>query len=99
MVEPTLIIAAVFSLASAGIYFYVGRSLSRRHVASQDARLAWNLFVTWWYALGVTTVGSGIFNLLGAAGITNLPLFLTFTQFNVLAICVALFSLVYYILY
>ncbi len=99
MSEPTLIIAAVFSLVSAGIYFYVGRSLSRRRVASQDARLAWNLFVVWWYALGVTTAASGIFNLLGAVGITELSLFLTFTQFNVLAICIALFSLVYYILY
>jgi hypothetical protein len=99
MLQPTLIIGAIFSLASAGIYFYVGRSLSRRHVATQDARLAWNLFVTWWYALAGTTFAGGVLSLLGATGITDLPLFLTFTQVNLLTICVALHGLIYYLLY
>src|SRR5687768_8702227 len=99
MLQSTLIIGAVFSLASAGIYFYVGRSLSRRHVATQDARLAWNLFVTWWYALASTTLVGGLLSLLGALGATNLPLFVTFTQLNLLAICVALYGLMYYLLY
>jgi hypothetical protein len=99
MLQPTLIIGTVFSLASAGIYFYVGHSLSRRHVASQEARLAWNLFVVWWYALAGTTLAGGMLSLLGAMGITDLALFMTFTQINLLAICVALYGLVYYLLY
>jgi hypothetical protein len=99
MLQPTLIIGAIFSLASAGIYFYVGHSLSRRHVASQDARLAWNLFVVWWYALAGTTLAGAVLSLLGALSITDLPLFLTFTQLNLLAICIALHGLIYYLLY
>jgi hypothetical protein len=38
-------------------------------------------------------------SLLGAFGITNLQLFVTITQVNFLAICVALYGLMYYLLY
>jgi hypothetical protein len=97
--EPTLLFATIFSLTSAGIYFYVGHSLSRRRVISSEARLAWALFVVWWYALAVTSVLGGMLNLLGAMGLNSVPLFLTFTQINLLAICAALYGLIYYLVY
>lgn len=99
MLQPTLMIGTIFSLASAGVYFYVGHSLSQRHVASQEARLAWDLFVAWWYALAGASVVTGGLNLLGGLGITSLPLFLTLTQVAVLILCIALFSLMYYLVY
>lgn len=97
--EPTLLLGTLFSIVSAGIYFYVGRSLSQRHVVSPDARLAWILFVVWWYAFAGTSLANAILNLLGAIGLTSLPLFLTFTQLEILAACVALYGLMYYLVY
>jgi hypothetical protein len=99
MIQPTLLFGAVLSALSAGIYYYVGRVLSRRRPATTDARLAWILFVVWWYALAATTMSGAMLSLLGALGIAGLPLFTTFTLINLLAICVALFGLVFYLLY
>jgi hypothetical protein len=97
--EPTLLFGTIFSLASAGIYFYVGHSLSQRRVISSEARLAWALFVVWWYALACTSVSGAMLDLLGAIGLASLPLVLTFTQLNLLAICAALYGLMYYLIY
>jgi hypothetical protein len=99
MTQPTLLFGAALSILSAGIYYYVGRVLSKRRVASPDARLAWMLFVVWWYALGTSTLVGALLSLLGAFNIVGLPLFITLTQFNLLAICVALYGLMYYLLY
>jgi hypothetical protein len=99
MIQPTLLFGAALAILSAIIYYYVGRVLSRRRVASPDARLAWTLFVVWWYALASSTLVGALLSLLGAFGITELPLFVTLTQVNLLAICIALFGLMYYLLY
>lgn len=99
MFQPTLLFGALLSLVDAGIYFYVGHSLDRRRVSAPDARLAWTFFMVWWYGLAGTTFAGGVLSLLGALGVTDLPLFLTFTQVNLLAICVALHGLMYYLLY
>ena len=99
MIQPTLLLATLFSLLGAGVYYYIGRTLASRSVVAPDARLAWLLFIAWWYALAGTNLASAALNLLGAFGVTDLALFLTFTQIDLLATCVALFCLVYYLLY
>lgn len=99
MVQPTLMFGAALSILSAFIYFYVGRVLSRRRVANPDARLAWTLFVVWWYALASSTLIGAVLSMLGAFSIAGLPLFVTLTQVNLLAICIALFGLMYYLIY
>ena len=99
MIQPTLIFGAALSTLSASIYYYVGRVLSRRRVASPEARLAWLLFIAWWYALGTTTLIGAVLSLLGAFNIAGLPLFITLTQVNLLALCIALYGLMYYLLY
>ncbi len=99
MLQPTLIFGAFFSILSAGMYFYIGRSLGQRRVASPEARLAWTLFVVWWYALAGSTFAGGLLSLLGALGVSSLALFVAVTQVNLLAICVGLFGLLYYLLY
>jgi hypothetical protein len=99
MNEPTLLFGAFLSALCAGIYYYVGRVLSRRNSFSTDSRLAWQLFVVWWYALAGSTFSSAMLSLLGAFGITDLPLFVTITQVNLLATCVALFGLMFYLLF
>lgn len=99
MVQPTLLFGALLSSLCAGIYFYVGRVLSGRHSESPDSRLAWRLFVVWWYALSAATLSGAILSLFGAVGIAGLPFFTTMTLMNLLAICVALYGLVFYLLY
>lgn len=99
MLHPTLIIGALFAIASSGIYFYVGHRLVRRRITSSEARLAWIFFVVWWYALAATTLVSGLLNLLGAFTAAHLALYVTLTYVNLLAICVALYGLLYYLLY
>lgn len=99
MIQPTLFIGASLSILSAMIYFYVGRVLSRRHPASADSNLAWQLFITWWYALAISTVSGAALSLLGAFGVVGVALFTTFTLVNLQAICIALHGLLFYLLY
>jgi hypothetical protein len=99
MIQPTLLFGALFSAVSASIYYYVGQVLRRRHSSSPDTRLAWRLFVVWWYALAASTFSGAVLSLLGAFGIAGLPLFITMTLMNLLATCVALYALMFYLLY
>jgi len=99
MIQPTLLFGALLSALSAGIYYYVGRVLSRRRSSTPDSRLAWRMFVTWWDALALATLLGAVLSILGAFGITVLPLFTTITLMNLLATCVALYGLMFYLLY
>ena len=99
MIQPTLLFGALLSTLCGGIYFYVGRVLSRRHSESPNSRLAWRMFVAWWYALASATLLGAALNLLGAIGAVRLALFTTITIINFLALCVALYSLMFYLLY
>lgn len=99
MIQPTLFFGALLAILCAGIYFYVGRVLNRRRPTSPEARMAWQAFVIWWYALAATTLTGALLNLLGAFGVISLPLFTTITIVNFLALCVALFGLMFYLLY
>ena len=99
MIEPTLLFGASLSLVSAGIYFYVGHVLSRRLPASHEAGIAWSLFVVWWYALASSTISGAVVSLLGALGAGSVPLFVTFNHANFLAICTALYGLMFYLIY
>ena len=97
--QPTLLFSALFALASAGIYGYVGWRLGRRVISSAEARLAWGSFTVWWYGLAATTLIGGFLSLFGAFGLTSLPLFVTATYLNILIICLALWGLLYYLIY
>lgn len=99
MIQSTLLFGAFFSAVSAGIYYYVGRMLNQRRLPTTDARLAWVMFVVWWYALASSTLSGAVLSLLVALGIAGLPLFITFTLINLLATCVALYGLMFYLLY
>ena len=86
-------------MIAASIYSYVGWRLSRRVISSSDARLAWGSFTIWWYGLAATTLIGGFLSLFGAFGLTSLPLFVTATYLNILIICLALWGLLYYLIY
>jgi hypothetical protein len=98
-IQSTLLFSALFALVSASMYSYVGWRLSKRLVSSSEARLAWRSFTVWWYGLAITTLIGGFLNLFGALGLTILPLFVTATYINILVICIALWGLLYYLIY
>ncbi len=97
--QPTLLFSAIFAVSVASIYGYVGWRLSKRVIPSSEARLAWGSFTMWWYGLAATTLIGGFLSLFGAFGLTSLPLFVTATYINVLVICLALWGLLYYLIY
>ncbi|HET9906553.1 MAG TPA: hypothetical protein VFQ23_07925 [Anaerolineales bacterium] len=97
--ESTLIFSAFIALTAAVIYAYVGWRLGKRVITSSEGRLAWVAFTLWWYGLALTTLIGGIQNLLGAIGITSLSLFVTATYVNIFPACIALWGLLYYLLY
>ena len=98
-IQPTLLLSVFFAMGAACIYGYVGWRLSKRAISSSEARLAWWSFTVWWYGLAVTTLIGGFQNLFGVVGLTSLPLFVTATYINMLAICIALWGLLYYLIY
>lgn len=98
-VNSTLLISALFALLTAAIYSYLAWRLRDREVSSNETRLAWRLFIMWWLCLAGSTLVGAMLNLLGAFDITNLPLFVTITQVNLLIVCAALWGLLYYLVY
>jgi hypothetical protein len=97
--QPTLLFSAILAATSASIYAYVGWRLSRRVISSSEARLAWGSFTVWWYGLAATTLIGGFLSLFGAVGVTSLPLFVTAAYINILISCLALWGLLYYLIY
>ena len=98
-IQSTLLLSALFALVAASLYSYVGWRLSKRMISSSEARLAWHSFTVWWYGLAAITLIGGFQNLFGALGLTILPLFVTATYINILVICIALWGLLYYLIY
>ncbi|MCL4505200.1 MAG: hypothetical protein M1434_08100 [Chloroflexi bacterium] len=99
MFQITLLISTLFSIASAAVYGYVAARLSRRTISNPGARFAWQSFSLWWYCLAATTLVSGILNLLGAFNWVALPFFVALTYVNILLVCIALWGLLYYLVY
>jgi hypothetical protein len=98
-IQFTLFLSALFAFFAASIYAYVGWRLSKRVVPSSEGQIAWQSFTIWWYGLAATTLIGGFQNLFGAFGITILSLFITATYINLLMICLALWGLLYYLIY
>lgn len=97
--QPTLLFSALFAMTAASIYGYVGWRLSKRVISSAEARLAWWAFTVWWYGLAITTLIGGFQNLFGVVGLTSLSLFVTAAYINILPACIALWGLLYYLIY
>jgi hypothetical protein len=98
-IQSTLILSTIFAVIAASIYTFVGWHLSRRVISLSESRVAWQFFTVWWYGLAATTLISGLLNLLGALGQTNLALFVTANYVSLQLSCLALLGLFYYLTY
>lgn len=99
MIQNTLLTSAIFSLVSAVVYGIVGLQLSKRVVQDSASNFAWKLFTLWWFGLAVSTLTGFIFSLLGAIGRTILPVYVALSYVNLLISCIALWGLLYYLIY
>lgn len=97
--QSTLLFSALFALASALIYGYVGRRLRKRVIPAGDDRVAWLAFTIWWYGLAASQLITAVQHLFGAVGWKSVPLFYTASNLNVLVSCISLCGLVYYLTY
>lgn len=98
MATPTLLVDAAFSLVVAILYAYVGSKLGRRRVEGTGRR-AVVLFSVWWYALAGTSAITAFMSFLGSIDALTLPLYVAATYVNILLICLALWGLLYYLVY
>lgn len=98
MNETTLIVGSAVAFIAASVYAFIGYRLSRRRV-SWEARAALQLFGVWWFALAGSTALGGITRLLASSGTDDLVLYTVTTYLNIMLICIALWGLLYYLLY
>lgn len=99
-VSNTLLASALFAFVTSAIYVFVGYRLSRRAVP-MSGRLAAVGFVAFWYGLAASNFlgQNGLQALLAAFGYLNLYLTLALGQISLVAICVALWGILYYLVY
>ncbi len=89
----------LISLVAGALYLFVGYRLSARKLADPQERLAWRLFMLWWFGLAGTTLVGTVRNLLLLFGVTDPGLYSTVTYLNLLLVCVAVWGVSYYFLY
>lgn len=98
MSQATLAAAAAFSVVSALVYFQVARVVAMRSV-SADASLAATGFRLWWAALAGSTLLGSLDELIAVFGEPPLGLLIAVGHISLALTCVALWGLLYYLLY
>jgi hypothetical protein len=93
-----LLLNAAILIATGAVYAYVGLVTWRRRVGG-EAQLASDLFATFWLALAATTAAGALPRIMAYLGVADLALYATITHVNIFAICIALWGLLYYLLY
>lgn len=93
-----LAFSALLSLASTALLAYAGALVLRRP-ASSDARLAHRMFATWWFSVAAVMLLAGAPTLLFLLGVTSVPLHVAITYALAVPLTVALWALLYYLVY
>lgn len=95
----TLALNAGIGFATAGVFAYVGALMLRRSVGDAGARRAMGTFAAWWFSLAVLTAAGAARMTLAAAGNLDLLPHLVLSELAVVPLVVALWGLLYYLLY
>ncbi|MHB8605552.1 MAG: hypothetical protein ACYDCK_09895 [Thermoplasmatota archaeon] len=100
MVSPTVTIATgLIQWISAGLYLWVARMVVTRHVEGETKR-ANTLFGVWWAALGLVFLFAPFLSVLPRViGYQDLALSITLLNAVLLLVAVAVWGLVYYLVY
>jgi hypothetical protein len=94
-----LLLTWLLAAATAGFCFFIANRLGSRKLIDSGDKLAWQAFRVWWWGLGATTLLGLLNDLLPLLGLSNLVLYVTVAQINVLIVCAALGGLVFYLAY
>ena len=98
MVDALILTQTVLTALTAIVYLYVGYHLARRRVEGPN-RLAAALFATWWIILGGLQIMTLVGRLLSDSGVRDLAVHLTLAEIELLALCIALWALLYYLVF
>lgn len=79
--------------------FFIAARLGSRQISGQYDRLAWNAFRIWWWGIGALTLVGMLNVVLPLIGIVSLPLFVIVGQLNLIVLSVALWGLLFYLVY
>jgi hypothetical protein len=89
----------IFDLFSAAIFIYVGLRLGERNISEQADRLAWAGLRALWIALGAGILLASLSTFLALIGLAALPLHISLSLLNLLSTCIALWGLLFYLVY
>lgn len=92
LIETLRVITAI-------LCFFIAARLGKRKLANKTDQLAWLAFRVWWWGLGVTTLISLLNVVLPVLGVSSLAVYVSLAQLNILVICVALWGLLFYLVY
>lgn len=95
----TLWAGAAYAAAAGLVFGFVGLQMLRRAAASDETRRAQGLYALWWLVVAATSLLGALMNLLGAMGFRSLPVFVALNYLNLLAVCVAVWALLYFVVY
>lgn len=96
--RPELLVQAVFALATAAFYGWIGLLIHRRS-PSEEAKAANQLFALWWVSLSALYLLTGALNAAAAIGRIDLALAIAWIDFVLILLCVALWALLGFLLY
>ena len=95
--EPTLLLDGALGVATAALFSFTGRALSRRPERAGQARLAAGAYVAWWHAAAVVTALLALPRILAGLGLLTPGLLEGALLVLVLPLCFGLAALVYYL--
>lgn len=94
----TLVANAALDLATVLLFTYVG-VLALRRSTDDHAQLAQRMFAVWWFSVAAVMLLAGLPTLLSAIGVEDVTLATTSTYVTAVALAIALWSLLYYLVY
>lgn len=97
--SPTALFTQIVILATGSLCLYIAFQLGKRQLTDSDDRLAWSAFRIWWLALGVNIALGTVETWMALSDINNLTAHIILTLLSTLVLCVALWGLLYYLVY
>ncbi len=98
MLSVSVVVMSIAGILSSLLYVYVGRLAMQRPLEG-DARFAMRMFATWWFSLGLITFAGAARLLMIGFDVVDLNAHLALSTIMTLPFVIALWSLLYYLLY
>jgi hypothetical protein len=95
-VDATLLLSSLAAAVAGGLFLSAGTRVLRRPAAG-DSQQALLLFSVWWYGLSIYALGGASQDMLAAIGLTPIAVFLALRYMQMIALCIGLWGLVYYV--